>query len=343
MSGDELARLTEEIGGLSRAGLPMPSGMLALAEELPRGKLRDVLNRLAVALESGMPLDAALKAQGNRLPAHLRGLVAAAARTGKLGEVLGRFAGYANVGIDLRRSLWLRLLSPIFSLVFASLIFLFVCVVLVNGFSKIFADFGMALPTVTRLALAVASAVARVWWPLLQGLLFLSALVLVAALVLRADVRRGMAWAIPLFGPVWHFCDLAEFAHLLGLLLESEVPLPEALTMAGQGVCNNVIAASTRTAAREVAEGQSLAETLGRRTLFPPGFARILAWAENHRSLPEALHMAGEMFEARARTQARFVSAVCSTLAVLSILGGVVTIFLAVLVPMISLIHKLSG
>src|SRR3954452_21974722 len=97
LSGDEVARLTDQIAGLTRAGLPLPSGVRALGEELPPGRLRAVLVRLAALLESGLPLDVALEQQGGRIPPHVRGLVSAAARSGKLGEVLGRFAGYANI------------------------------------------------------------------------------------------------------------------------------------------------------------------------------------------------------------------------------------------------------
>lgn len=343
LSGGDVARLTDEIAGLTRVGLPLPSGVLALAEELPRGRLRDALRRLAATLEEGTSLEEALNAQGPRLPSHLRGLVVAAARTGKLGEVLGRFSGYANVGIDLRRALWIRLINPIFLLVCSVAVLIFVSAVLMTGFSEIFSDFGVRTPAITRVALAVAAAVGRLWWPFVEGLIGIAGLLALGLLFLPTDVRRGGAWAIPLFGPVWHLSDLAEFSHLLALLLESDVPLPEALTMAGDGVRNTEVAAAARSAAREITGGSTLAATTSLRRLFPPGFARILAWSEGHRGLPEALHMAGEMFEARARSQAEFVNSVCSVLALLSLLGGVLTLIVAVFVPMFTLIRNLSG
>jgi general secretion pathway protein F len=121
------------------------------------------------------------------------------------------------------------------------------------------------------------------------------------------------------------------------------VPLLEALPMAGAAVRNSEIASGTKQAAREVSEGRPLSQALTKPSLYPRGFSRVLDWAETHRGLPEALHMAGEMFEARARSQATFVSTVCSILAVLSILGGICTVILAILVPMIQLIRTLAG
>jgi general secretion pathway protein F len=343
LSASDVAHLSEQIAGLSAAGLPLAPGLRALGEEVAGRRLRSMLERLANALDAGQPLEAALDAQRGRLPAHLRGLVLAGARTGKLGDVLARFAGYTSVGADLRRSLWMRLVYPAFSLGFALAIFLFVCVVLMTGFSKIFQDFGMPVPVITRVMLTFSRVVAEVWWPLLKGIATLLIVSFLASLVLSTSARRAILASVPLIGPVIRLTSRGEFSHLLALLLESEVPLAEALTLAGEGVGDRSVASASETAARAVEGGQSLATALSSGGLFPAGFARILAWAEDHRGLPEALHMAGEMFEARARSQANFVSTLCGVLAVLSILGGVLTTIMAILVPMISLIGRLSG
>jgi type II secretory pathway component PulF len=152
-----------------------------------------------------------------------------------------------------------------------------------------------------------------------------------------------MASRLPLLGPVWRWTSLAEFCHLLGLLLESEMPLVEALPLAGEGVTDADVRAVSRSLTHEVERGDSLAKSIGRRSLFPEGFGQIVAWAEKHQSLTEALHMLGEMFEARARSQAIFASTVFSVLTVLVILAGGTAIVIGVLLPMIDLIQKLSG
>lgn len=340
---EDVAWMAGQIGDLTKCSLPLPSGLRALGEEVGSRRLRRVLFGLARALESGMTLDAAVASQGRRLPAHLRGLVLAGMQSGRIGEVLGRFAGYTNVGTDLRRTLGLKLLYPIFTVLFAIGIFIFVCVAVMSGFARIFKDFGIPLPTLTRFVIGIAAGVSRMWWPFLQGLLTLAVLGLIASVVLRREARRTLYSAFPLVGPVWHLTGLAEFCHLLALLLESEVPLVEALTLAGEGVEDGSILAASREAAREVAQGRPLSAAVSRRSLFPEGFARILGWAEKNRGLPEALHMAGEMFVARARAQASFLSTLCSVLAVLSILGGVAVVVLALMIPLITLISRLAG
>src|SRR5256885_6967362 len=94
LSSQDAAQLSEQIAGLTRAGLPLAPGLRALAEEMPAGRLRRMLGAVSRSLTQGASLDEAIAAQGGALPAHLRGLVLAGERTGRTGEVLGRFAGY---------------------------------------------------------------------------------------------------------------------------------------------------------------------------------------------------------------------------------------------------------
>ncbi len=343
LSGQDVTQLAAQIADTTNAGLPLHSGLRALGEEITSRRLRSALNRLAGALESGSTLEQALAAEERRLPAHLRGLVLAGSRAGRVGEVLGNFAAFSDAGSDLRRSLWLRLIYPVFSIVFGIAVFIFVSVMMVGGFAKIFRDFGINPPLLTTWFLSVGEAVSRIWWPFLQGAGAILVVGLILNIALPSKYRGGIFAMIPLFGRVWNLTSSAEFCHLLALLLECEIPLDKALPTAGEGVEDVRIARASSLVAEDVAAGQPLAEALYRRSLFPPGFAKILGWAQEHRGLPEALHMAGEMFFTKARTYADFVATVCSVLAVLSILGGVAVTVVALMAPLINLIARLSG
>ena len=58
--------------------------------------------------------------QKDRIPPHLRGLVLGGIRSGRLGDVLGRFSGYVSIGTELGRKLWLSLAYPILSIFVAA-------------------------------------------------------------------------------------------------------------------------------------------------------------------------------------------------------------------------------
>jgi general secretion pathway protein F len=343
LSTQEAAELGEQIAGLTRAGLPLPAGLKALGAELPPGRLRRKLDALAERLDGGASLVEAIAEEGRGLPAHLRGLVLAGERTGRTGDVLGRFAGYAQIGAEVRRQLWLSLAYPIIATVLAVLLLVFVLTFLVGGFKDIFRDFGIPVPILSMFLFELSDALKRSEWKLAEGFAMLGAIWGVSVLVLGPGVRRSIASRLPLIGPVWRWTSHAEFCHLLGLLLESELPLVEAVPLAGEGVADADLRAVSRGITRDLEGGDSLALAVGRRPFFPEGMGSIMAWAETHQSLAPALHVLAEMFEARARTQATFASTVCSVLTVLSILVGITAVVFGILTPLIQLIQKLSG
>jgi len=342
LSGAEAAELSRQIAGLAGAGLPLASGLVALGEELPRGPLRRSMNELAQTLESGVTLDRAVEMQSARIPPHLRGLVIAGLRTGRLGDVLSRFSEYMAVGTELKRRLWLSLAYPILTVGVATVLFFLVCVILVGQFEDIYRSFNIPLPRLTVGLLFVARLANTAWAPILiVGGTCLTGW-LAARFLLPPPVRRGLAGRLPLLGPVWRATSLAEFCHLLALLLESQLPLPEALRLTGEGVQDADIDAACRLMASGVEGGRSLSQAMENRPLFPLGLARLLRWAESQPSLPEVLHTAGAMFEARARSHSIFVGTVLNVLCALIVLA-IVMVVPALFIPLITLISRLSG
>jgi type II secretory pathway component PulF len=342
LSGPEAAELSRQIAGLAQAGLPLANGLVALGEELPRGRLRRSMYELAATLQSGATLDQAVQIQNKRIPPHLRGLVIAGLRSGRLGDILSRFSEYVGVGTELKRRLWLSLAYPVLTVGMALALFFLVCVILVGQFDVIYRGFNIPLPRLTMVLISIARVVNQVWAPLLIVIGALFCGWLAARVFLPAPVRRGLAGRLPLVGPVWRSTSIAEFCHLLSLLLESQLPLPEAIRLTGEGVQDSSIDAACQLMARDVESGRSLSDAMAKRTLFPRGLSRLLRWAENDKTLPELLQMAGAMYESRARTHSTLVGAVLNVLCVLLVLS-MVMIVPALFVPLINLISRLSG
>ena len=178
---------------------------------------------------------------------------------------------------------------------------------------------------------------------MLDLLALLVLLSVLSFIFLSAAVRNSMLGAVPVFGLVWRYIALAEFCHLLSVLLESSLPLDEALRLTGEGVSDARTARACRVLAGDVEAGRSLTEAIERRPMFPASLTRILSWAEKTRSLPEVLTMAAELFESRARAQSIVTSTALSVLTVVLVLLGLGFTIIALFLPLITLISKLSG
>ncbi|MCA1684701.1 MAG: type II secretion system F family protein [Planctomycetia bacterium] len=343
LSDDDVARLTGHIADLTSAGLPLAPGLRATSEEISRGRLRSALRSIADALDRGASVDEALASQGKRLPGHLRGLIAVGARTGKISQVLGRFIAFSHVGSELRRNLLISLAYPALSLVIATAILTFVCSALIPSFEAIFKDFGISLPVLTVIVLNVSHVFAVSWPWVGEFLIAVFVLWLAFFVLLGVPARRSLLGGLPIVGVVWRNSGMAEFCHLLAMLLESGVPLGEALRLTGEGVRDSSIDRACVGMARDVEGGLTLSQALMRRSFFPKGLGRVLRWAEGNQSLPDALQMAGEMFESGARVQSGLAGTILAVIVVLSILVGIAGVVVGLFLPLITLISKLSG
>ncbi|MDR3638650.1 MAG: type II secretion system F family protein [Isosphaeraceae bacterium] len=343
LSDEEVARLTEQIAGLSQASLPLPSGLRALAEEQPSRRLRRVLEHLADQLDAGVPLEEALANAGDRVPAHLRGIVTSGVRAGKLSYVLGHYAEYATIGTDLRKRLLLDLSYPMIAWCLALVLLFFLWGVIAHSFERIYMDFGVPLPGLTKLVLGASRLMRTYWWVLANLVALGLIVVLLCRIILKPAERFSLVCRVPLFGRVWRWTSLAEWCHLLALLIESRLPLHEAVALTGDGICDADVGRASRFIGQDIAGGETLARALVRVAIFPVGLERMLGWAERNRGLPEALHMAGELFESRARAQSSVINAICSVLTFIFILLLVVVTVFALFFPMFSLLTKLSG
>jgi type II secretory pathway component PulF len=344
LSDLDVTEFTRHVAGLDKAGLPLPSGLRALGDELASGRLRKVLMAMADDLEAGRSLEVAVEAQSDGFPKHLRGLVLAGVRSGKLGETLEQFARYHSIHKELKSKLWLSLAYPLLLIGTLGLLFVFVCRIVANDFSKLFNDFGMDLPPLTKALLNVANAVSVAGPWLIVGLVgVLVAVWLLGVSLGGAGWRHGLTTPIPLIGPLWRWTTLVEFAQLLALLVESETPLPMALQLTGEGIRDADVSRSCRGMRRLVEAGLPLSDAMERMQPFPVGLPRILRWAEASHSLPGALHLAAEMYEARARAQARFVGVACTMITVILVVCGASLLVLALFLPLIQLISRLSG
>jgi general secretion pathway protein F len=342
LSGAEAGELARQIGGLTESGLPLAAGLAAVSEELPQGRLRRSMNDLACALESGVPLDQAIDDQDNRIPAHVRKLVVVALRSGRLGEVLARFSGYAGLGVDLKRRLVLAMAYPLLLLTFALGLLMFILGYVAGQFEVIFKDFGIPLPSFTIFIIHLSHLVNAIAIPLGVAVLAIVLVAVLARLGLGSATRRSLARQVPLFGSIWASVRLSEFCHLLALLLEGNLPLPEAIRLTGEGIEDSGMNRACGALARDVEAGRSFAAAMSRLARFPRGLSRLLGWAENQMALPELLHLAGALFETQARSRATVAGTIVSVMCVILVLTMLMVIP-ALFLPLITLISRLSG
>ena len=339
LSTEESVELAAQVAELARAGLPLAGGLRALADELPAGRLPGLLRRMSRRLESGATLEEAICAEGSALPAHVRGLVVAAVRSGRLAETLEEFVDLERTRLELRRRVWSILAYPLVLLAILSGLSLLLQGYIAPQFAEIFEDFGLELPVLTRLFLH--SAGLGTWLVEVAVSMAIAVLLLSWAMPRIPWAPRVFYW-VPLIGPLWRWSRLARFSRLTALLLDQQIPLPEALRLAAGGLREADLAAGCRRVAEQVEQGRPLAEALASRRQFPPSMIPLVEWGQRSSAPADAFRAAAEMFEGRVRTQGRFLEVVTAPLTFLLILTFIMAFLLAMFMPLIALIQKLT-
>jgi general secretion pathway protein F len=136
--------------------------------------------------------------------------------------------------------------------------------------------------------------------------------------------------------------NAAQFSGTLATLVQSRVPLVEALTAASAVTPNLFIRARVEAATARVREGASLREAIGAAAVFPPILIAMIASGEAGGNLGDTLAQA-------AADQQRDLDAWVRTLvalvepAILLVMGGLVMMMvLAILLPIVSM-NSLAG
>jgi type II secretory pathway component PulF len=343
---DDASDLGGAIASLVASGLPIEQGLRAAARELPRGRTAAALDRLANQLEQGQVLEAALAADHRRLPAHLRALVVTGLRSASLGRVLAEFVAAERRAADIHRQIVLALSYPAFLLLLMSGLFVLFCVAVLPGMIEIYDDFDADLPAIT-VALTEVSRFGP--WMMLGNLVVLAAAWLFIWLSMNIAELRAVLLAAPLLGPVIRWAALARYSRLLALLTEMQLPLPQALELAGLGCQDAGLSHASRNVAKRVEAGMALSQALVTTRPFPRSMGPMVCWGEQAAlggaptaALADALRTAGEMFEGRLEAQLGLLRAIAPPLCFLFVVWGSLFLFSATMLPMVSLIERLT-
>lgn len=341
---DDAALLGGVISTLVGSGLPIEQGLRAAARELPRSRTAKALNTVADRLQRGESFEQA--ADDRSMPAHLRALVAGGLRSASLGRVLEEFVAAERHAVEVHRKIMLAISYPAFLLMLMSCLFAFVVYEVVPGFVEIYEDFDADLPAITIGLVEVATS-GKVM--VIGNIAMVVVVWLFLLLAMKVAELQTLLVAVPLLGPAIRWAALARFSRLLALLVDMELPLPEALELAGLGCQDSTLRYASRKAAGNVQAGAALSEALAAWRQFPRSLAPMVRWGERATSrqgpptgLADALRTAAEMFDGRLEAQLGLLRAVVPPLSFAAVIWGALFIVSATMLPMISLIEKLT-
>ncbi|MCA9121832.1 MAG: type II secretion system F family protein [Planctomycetaceae bacterium] len=331
---------------LSNSELPLVEGLRAAADEAVNSRVAGALRQIAGDVEQGYALDSIISERGQFLPPHVRGLVAAASRTQRMGVALDDLVEHHRATREVWRKVVGSITYPLLVLGMTMFVLSFLPVYIVPQFAQMFEEFELELPMATQAVVSISETILWFGGPGLLVVLIL-AFVLVLLLILGSfgigtPVTHRLTTTMPLIGPIWQWSGTAAFSRLLATMLEYDIPLPDALLLARDGVRDPEINDAATSFARGVENGRTLSDLLAESKRLPASITPFVRWGERTGKLPEALRAVADMLLLRVQMRTLLLRSIAPP--VVFILVGIMVGFtiVALFMPLISLIQGLS-
>jgi type IV pilus assembly protein PilC len=313
----------QQMAIMLRNGLTLLSALKTVAEYARRAVMRRVWLTVAERIQQGSSLTEAMaehRCFGNMVIQ----LVRVGEQTGTLDAVVLR----AAEALERRRLLRTQLLTALFypTLVLAAAIG--VAVYMIVGLIpklRVFLDaLGRKLPPLTQSLLDISAFFQTYGLSILLGILTLT--VVVAAIYLwppgRVALDRLML-RLPILGLLLRLAGTVQFAHGLGVMLQSGITLVEGLRTVEQLHRNRYLAVQVAEARNAVLRGSSLAEPLTQTRAYMPMLARMVAVGETAGTLDAVLREVARFHEAELQSMIRWFSAIIEPV-IICVVGGIV-------------------
>jgi len=330
---------TRELANLLAAGVSLSRALHILAREASSSAARRQWEAVHDDVVGGASLADALARWPRLFPPVYVAMVHAGETGGFLDVVLEQIADFRARERDLLGRVKAALVYPVVLAVLASAVLAFLLTYFIPRFSAMFAQFGGALPWLTR-AIVATSHIAVRYGP--GALLFLGVLVVVGRRALAADSgRRAFERAVlrtPAVGRVVARFALVRFCRMLGTLVGAGVPILAALRVAREAVGNQTLADAVNRAIEDLQRGLPLAASLAASPeLFPAAVAEMVAVAEESGRLDKELIRLAATYESELDRRLRMLVAVAEP-AILFIMAGIVgTVVIGMLLPVFTL------
>jgi len=340
VGGHVLANMYGQLAALLRSGVPLLRSLRLLRDQSSNPRLKEVLGDVFERVEDGSSLAEAMQ----RHPAVFRtmttSMIDAGTEGGFLEDALERIADFTEEQEDLKSRTAGALAYPAFVAVFGVSVVIGLMIFIVPKFAKTFQRLRDAgeLPWLTKALLSVSGFMNQYWWLLLIGLI--ATIILVQRQV--ATPRGTRAWdafklKVPSAGVIFQNLAIGRFCRVLGTLLENGVPLLRSLQISRQATGNEVLAEVIDSAAADVSEGKSLAQTLSHSEHFPAEICEMVSVAEESNTLDAVLIGISERLERRTSRRLDLFVRLLEPLMLLILAAVVGGVMLALLLPIMKM------
>lgn len=290
VSGRDVLKFTQELSDMLEAGITLDKSLSILAELEVNEAFRPVILDIQKIIHGGGTLSDGIEKHTGVFPEVYVSMVKAGEAGGALESVLARIKKFMEETESIKDEITSALIYPLLITAVGALSMMVMLFFVIPKFAGIFAGAGAAMPLPTKVLLGVSEMAIRFWWTF-------PAASIAGYFVVRRHLNNEngrlsfdtLKLKLPLLGPIFKKTAISRFSRTLGTLLQSGVPILNALNIAVKTIGNRRIAGELIPVINGVKNGRGISMPLKEAASFPHYAVHILTVGEETGRLDEML------------------------------------------------------
>lgn len=298
VTGKDLVIFTRQLSTMIDAGLPLVQCLQILGKQQANVTFKKVLTTVQSDVETGTTLADSMRKHPKVFDNLYSNMIEAGELGGILDTILSRLAAFKEKSMALQKKIKGAMTYPAICLGISLVILVVILVFVVPVFDKMFKDFGSTLPMPTQVVINLSNFFKSNIIFMLMGAVGLS---WVVKRIYNTDKGRlkmdnMVLWA-PIMGPLVRKVAVSKFTRTLSTMLQSGVPILDALQVVARTSGNKIIERAVIRVAESIAEGRPIAEPLEESGVFPNMVVQMIHVGESVGALDTMLEKIADFYD----------------------------------------------
>jgi type IV pilus assembly protein PilC len=344
ISTKQLCTFTRQLSTLQDAGLPILRSLKILHGQCKPGVLKNSLEDVVEDIESGATLSDAFAKHPKAFDKLYCNMIKAGEAGGALEAILQRLADFKEKSQSLKRRIKSAMVYPIVVITVACAIVGFILYFIIPKFEAIFKDFGVDLPSMTKFLIKASHFVVDYFYVCILFPLFCwISLKLIYRNKTGAYICDRIMLMVPVMGAIVEKSTVARTTRTLGTLVQSGVPILESLNIVRDTAGNMVFERAFTRIYDSIREGETIAQPLREARIVDDIVVNMIDVGEETGDLDTMLNKIADNYDEEVEALVESLVSLLEPIMIV-VLGGIIGfIVIALFLPLISLISKLSG
>ena len=338
----EKVMFAKHLSVMIKAGMSIDGALEVLAEGASPTMAKR-LDEILLEVRKGNALSSALKKYPRDFDLLFVNMVAVGEQGGTLSKNLNLLSVQQQKSYELKNKIKSAAMYPTIILLAIFGLIAVISVFVLPKITGFFTTLKVELPMTTRILIAVSNFFSDYWYIVLGVVMvILIALRVMARIPVTRFVLHGIILRLPIIGSISKNMNLALFCRTLSSLLNSGIPIDNALQIVSQTLTNDVYKREVTKIYHSILKGTSLADSIKNKDLFPSIVGRMSKVGERSGNLSEVLDYLADFYELEVDTTTKNLSTMLEPI-LLTFIGLVVAfVAMSIINPIYDLTSKVG-